>query len=132
MSTRPHIYPASTTTDVPESAANTETTILTLNGVGSEFPNQAIVIVAFAAITLAASTTAMTLRIRQQSLTGTLVGEAVAQTGDVAASKISVLTCFATDTTAEIANMTYVLTMQATAGATAANATASTMVATIS
>lgn len=131
MSTRPHVYPASTTTDVPESAANTETVILTLPGVSSEFPNQAIVLVALAAITLAASTTAMTLRIRQQSLTGTLVGEAVAQTGDVAASKISVLSCFGTDTSVEVAGMTYVLTMQATAGATAANATASNMICTI-
>lgn len=131
MATRPHIYPASTTTDVPESAANTETVILTLGGVSSEFPNQAIILVALAAITLAASTTAMTLRIRQQSLTGTLVGEAVAQTGDIAASKISVLSCFATDTSVEVAGMTYVLTMQATAGGSAANCTASNMVCTI-
>ncbi len=131
MAGRPHIYPNTVTADVPESAANTETVINTLTGVGVEFAGQTVTFIAMAAITLAASTTAMTLRIRQDTLTGTIVGEAVAQTGDIAASKISVLTAFGQDSPGEIAGRTYVLTMQATAGGSAANATASSLVATV-
>lgn len=132
MSARPHVYNISTTTDVPESAANTETVILTLGGIGSEFPNQQIAFIALAMVTLAASTTAMTLRIRQDSLTGTLVGEAEADAGGVAASKAVPIPIFVTDTPTEAGGRSYVLTMQATAGATAATATASQMTAIVS
>ena len=132
MPGRPHVYNNQVTTDVPESAANTETVINTIAGISSEFPGQQVSFVAFATIAMAASTTAMTLRIRQDSLTGTLVGEAPVAAGDVVASKVTCLPMFATDTPGENANRTYVLTMQATAGATAANCTASQVTAIVS
>lgn len=125
MPGRPHIFTHPVTTDVPESAANTETVINTLEGVTAEFPGQTVAFVAFATIALAASTTAMTLRIRADSLTGDLVGEAAVDAGDIAASKVSTLPMFAALTTGEVAGRTFVLTMQATAGGAAANCTAS-------
>ena len=111
---RPHLFVASFTTDVPESAANTETTALTLPNVLTEFAGQTVILVAFLAITCGTTASAMNVRIRQTSLTGTLVGESTPQAGNVVASKLTTLAAFGVDTPGDVAAFSYVVTFQGT------------------
>lgn len=129
MGSRPHIFNVAVTTDVPESAANTETLIATLPNVTSEFPGQSVVLQAWAAITCGTTVTAMTLRIRRDSLTGALVSEANPNAGDVVASKLSTIPITCADPRGGDFGGSYVLTMQGTGEGTAAVAGASSLTA---
>jgi hypothetical protein len=109
---RPHVYSTTTVTNANESAANTETVAGTLTGVTSEFPQQVVQLIGYVVFTCGSGITSMTIRIRQDSLTGALVGTADAHAGDIVASKISGLPIVKSDATRECAAATYVLTIQ--------------------
>lgn len=129
---RPHAYSTNVVTNANESAANTETVVATLSGVSSEFPQQAVQMVGTVAITCGTTPTSMTLRIRQDSLTGPLVGVADVHTGDIVASKLSGLTIAKTDSSRECAGATYVVTIQGAGEGTAAAIAAATLLAIVS
>lgn len=114
MPGRPQTFRATPAAPPNESAANTETVIVTLNGVTAEFPGQQINLTGSVSVTPGAAATAMTLRIRRGGLAGTLVGGAEAESGDIVAAKQSTLTIFANDNGQEPAGGTYVLTIQGT------------------
>ncbi len=57
-------------------ALATETVVATVSGVLGEFPDGHVVLEGNAAVTGAAGTTTVTMRVRRGSLTGALVGEA--------------------------------------------------------
>jgi hypothetical protein len=117
---RPHVYSTNAVTNAAESAANTETVVLTLAGVTAEFPQQLVQFTGEVSITPGTTTTAMTVRVRRDSLTGTLVDTADVHAGDVVASKLSVLSFSKTDSGREPAGATYVVTIQGTGEGTAA------------
>lgn len=130
MPGRPHIYTAATITDVPESGANTETVVLTLAGCTSEFAGQQISFAGVVQYTPGATVTAVTVRIRQDTLTGTIVGEAEVD-ANVVAAKNQNFQVFGIDPASEIAGRSYVLTVQGTGEGGAGTATASQLACTI-
>lgn len=115
---RPHLFNTVTLTNAAESGANTETVIATLAGVSCEFAQQIVQLIGAINITPGASTTAVTIRVRRETLTGALVGIADVHAADIAPSKLGVLTLAKVDTGREIAGATYVVTVQGTASAT--------------
>ena len=115
MGNRPHVFSTMVTADTPESGNNTETVAATLNGVTSEFPNQQVNLSAQATVTVGTTGTGMTIRVRRDSLTGTLVGEANADTGDVAAGKTTTININVDDVRAGEFVGSYVVTFQGTA-----------------
>lgn len=124
MPGRPHSFSNAFTVDVPESAANTETAAMTLPGVTSEFTGQQIAVWAMLAITPGTTATAMTIRIRKETLTGTIVGEATVDAADPVASKLGVFHAWGLDPSADVSGGTYVVTFQGTGEGTAATANA--------
>lgn len=129
---RPHAYSTVAITNAAESAANTETVVATLTGVTSEFPQQAVQLLGLVAVTPGTTATAMTVRIRQDSLTGTLVGTADVHAGDIQPSKLSGLEIAKTDGSRECAGATYVMTVQGTGEGTAAAIAAVSLLAIVS
>lgn len=120
MSTsRPHVFSTNALTNVAESAAVTETVLATLNGVTAEFAQQVVQFIAAVSITTGAGNTAVTLRIRRDSLAGALVDTADVNVGNRVASALSVFPLAKVDTGRECAGATYVLTAQGTGGAVA-------------
>lgn len=103
----------------------TETVIATLNNINSRGAGYTIHFTGQAAFAVSAATTATTLRIRADSLTGTLLGSAVIVSGAVAADLTNDSGVVGADLTPnqEIAGATFVLTIQATAAAAAWNTT---------
>lgn len=112
MPGRPHIYSAAFTTDVPEGGANTETVALTLAGVTSEFTGQQIVAWGILTFTAPAAITSLTIRIRKETITGTVVGEATIDAADPVATKLGVFHAFGIDPSADVSGGNYVLTFQ--------------------
>lgn len=95
-----------------------ETVIATLSGVSSQRPGQRVDLKGQATVTTGAGTTGLTLRVRRDGLTGTLVDEALADTAEAAAASTETHDIAATDAApGEIAGATYVLTV-AQVGAT--------------
>lgn len=92
-----------------------ETVIATLAGVTTKYGSESVRLRGWAQITAGTATTAITLRIRRSSVTGTLVGEANPIQGGVAAASTSGLDIATTDTPGDVAGQTYVLTAQQTA-----------------
>lgn len=95
-----------------------ETVVATLSNVGTTRPGEPIKLKGWAQITTGGSTTAITLRVRRDTLTGTLVGEGnpenvSAAAGSTEAHEISTQDSFA----GEVPSQTYVLTAQQTAAA---------------
>lgn len=131
MPGRPHVYASATTVDVPESAANTETIVATLPGVTTEFSGQQITFVGFLAITPGTTVTGLTIRIRQENITGTIVGEAQVNQADIVASKLGTFHCFGQDPRADASGATYVVTIQGAGEGTAAVCNASTLLCTV-
>lgn len=127
MPGRPHIFNAVSTVDVPESAANTETVVASIANVMCEFPGQQITINALLSVTPGTTATSMTWRIRRGGLTGTLVGEAESEAGDIVASKLTTLSPFAQDSPGEGAGLTYSVTIQGAGEGTAAVCAASSV-----
>lgn len=108
-------YNAAVTTDVPL-VTTAETVVATLSNVGTTRPGEPITLKGWVQVTLGASTTAVTLRVRRDSLTGALVQEGnPAQISSAAGSteehEIEVNDLFSD----ERPNLTYVLTVAQTA-----------------
>lgn len=96
----------------------TETVIATLTGVSTSGPGRKIQLRGEAKITTGASTTALNLRIRRDSLTGTVVDESNPVQVEAAAGSTEDHDIVAEDIpSGEIFNATYVLTAQGTGSA---------------
>lgn len=103
-----------------------ETVIATVSGVNTYRPGETLRIVASATITIGTSGTGLTFRVRRDSITGTVVNQADTVQIETAAGSTEdhAITC-EDNIAGEIANATYVLTVQqvaATANGTALNA----------
>lgn len=95
-----------------------ETVVATLSGITTSQAGQTIALRGQATITTGGSTTAITLRVRRDSVSGTVVGEAIADQIEAAAGSTETHDIYAEDTTrGEGSGFTYVLTAQQTAAA---------------
>jgi hypothetical protein len=93
-----------------------ETVIATLAGVSTNQPGQTVALRGEAQITTGANTTAVTLRVRRDSLTGALVGEANAAQVSAAAGSTEDHSVYVEEVApGEFSGRTYVLTAQQTA-----------------
>lgn len=96
-----------------------ETVIATLTGISLSAAGRTVRFTGEVAITTGTNTTGLTLRIRRDSLTGTVINEANVEQVEAAAGSTESHDVEADDTpTGEIYNATYVLTVEQ-AGATA-------------
>lgn len=94
----------------------TETVVATVTGVTTAFAGETVRIEASASVTTGADTTALTFRVRRDSLTGTIVNNADPVQVEVAAGSTEDHGVQCEDTfTGEVAGQTYVLTVQQTA-----------------
>lgn len=108
-------YSSEVSTDTPL-VTTAETVIATVSGVSTYRPGETLRIVATASITLGTATTALTFRVRRDSLTGTVVNQADPVQIETAAASTEDHTITCEDNlSGEIANATYVLTVQQTA-----------------
>jgi hypothetical protein len=108
-------YSVVATTDVPL-VTTAETVVATLPGVTTDKAGQLIRITADYVITTGTNTTALTHRIRRDSLTGTIVGEVNAEQIEAAAGSTEAHDFYCEDSFAgEVAGQVYVLTVQQTA-----------------
>lgn len=111
--------PTTTVVTNPTMVTTAETVIATLTAISPSTGGEPIALTAWADITLAASTTGLTLRVRRQSLTGTVVATAGPIAATASARVIADMDC--TDFPGDVAGFVYVLTAQAAAAS--ANAT---------
>lgn len=116
---RPHVFSTNALTNGAESAAVTETVIATLTGVTAEFAQQVVQFIGMINVSTGAGNTAVTVRVRRDSLAGALVDTADVHVGDRTASALSVFTLGKVDSGREPAGATYVVTVQGTGGAVA-------------
>jgi len=107
-------YRTTTLTNAAESGNNTETVVATLPGISTEFDGQTVRLRGWLKATTGTGTTAGLMRIRRDSLTGTVVSEATAETGPFVASKTLDASVSADDASRTLAGATYVLTYQGT------------------
>ena len=114
MPNRVLAYRTATLTNAAESANNTETVVCTLAGVTCEYDGSTVRFHGWLKATTGTGTTAGLLRIRRDSLTGTSIGEATAETGPFVASKTLDASIDADDTSRTLAGATYVMTYQGT------------------
>lgn len=96
----------------------TEVVVATLAGVVTPFAGQTIKLRGSAMITSGTTTTALTVRIRRASLTGTLIDDQTAQSIDSAAGGTNIYEVLGTDAPGDVTGFTYVLTAQSTGGGT--------------
>lgn len=109
-----------------------ETVVATLTGVSTYGPNRTVKLTGEAVFTTGTATTALTWRVRRDSLTGTLVHEANAVQVEAVAGSTEDHDIYAEDPrAAEIANATYVLTVQQTAATANGSALRASLVAEI-
>lgn len=95
-----------------------ETVVATLTGVSMNKPGQTIGLRGVFVLTTGGSTTALTIRVREDSLTGTVVGEAPVDSIEAAAGGTESHDIYVEHgPTAEVANKTYVLTVAQTGAA---------------
>jgi len=85
---RLHLTPSYVTTDVPETGANTETVVNTTPVILSELDSPQVILTGSVQYTPPAAITSLTVRVRRDSLTGTLVGEAIIDAADPVATKL--------------------------------------------
>lgn len=109
---------------VASPALAAETVIAQLNGVTLDSPAKKVDLSGYAAFTVGATGTAIRLRIRQNSLTGTVVADTGAITGGVAAANVVTQDVEGQDQPGDVAAFTYVLTLQVTGGSGASAVTA--------
>lgn len=108
--------------------ANTETVIATLTGINSRGPGFPVLLNGWAAFVVQAATTSVTMRIRQDSLTGSVVGAPGILAATAATTSQNTLDVTEVDTPAgEYAGKTYVLTVQAAAAGANWNVNAATL-----
>lgn len=95
-----------------------ETVVATVTGVSTNQPGQTVALKGTLNITTAGSTTALTLRVRRDSLTGTQVGETQTDTLYAAAGSSETHTIYREESNpGEFSGRTYVLTCASTAAA---------------
>lgn len=100
-----------------------ETVVATLTGVSTDRPGRQLRFHGETTVTTGGSTTALVLRVRADSLTGAVVGEAITDQVEAAAGSTETHDIVTADVTgAEVAARTYVLTVSQTGAA--ANGTA--------
>jgi hypothetical protein len=104
------MYRTTTLTNAAESANNTETVVATLAGITCEYDGTTVRLRAWVKVTTGTGTTGGILRIRRDSLTGTVVSEATSETGPFVASKTFDASVSADDGARTLAGGTYVLT----------------------
>lgn len=125
-------FTATTLVDTPI-VTTAETVLATLTGVSTNQPGQTVGLSADYGITLGASTTAVTTRIRRDSLTGTLVGEATPeQISSAAGSTERHRVFFEESNPGEFIGRTYVLTVVQTAASANGNVTDASLVCEVS
>lgn len=108
-------FTAYSETDTPL-VTTAETVIATLAGVSTNQPGQTVALRGSARITTGAATTALTLRVRRDSLTGTLVGEATPEQIEAVAGSTEGHDIYVQESDpGEFSGRTYVLTAQQTA-----------------
>lgn len=108
-------YSSESATDVPL-VTTAETVVATLSGINTSKPGQTVRLRAFAQLTTGTNTTAVTARIRRDSVTGTVVNEANAVTVGAAAGSTEQFDVSCDDSFAgEVAGQVYVFTLQQTA-----------------
>lgn len=108
-------YSSEISIDVPL-VTTAETVVATISGISNGSAGVPIRLRGVAQLTTGTNTTAVTPRIRRDSLTGTVVNEANAITVGAAAGSTEVFDVDADDfVSGEVANATYVLTLQQTA-----------------
>lgn len=108
-------YTTATTTDTTL-VTTAETVVATLAGVSTGQPGQTVGLRGSARITTGTNTTAVTLRVRRDSLTGTLVGEATAEQIEAAAGSTEGHDIYVEESSpGEFIGRTYVLTVEQTA-----------------
>lgn len=92
-----------------------ETVVATLAGVSTGQPGQTVGLTGDISVTLGTNTTAVTLRVRRDSLTGTLVGEATPEQISTAAGSTERHHCYFEESNpGEFMGRTYVLTVAQT------------------
>jgi hypothetical protein len=117
---------------VASPAGAAETIIATLANVSTDGPSQQVNLAGWAAFTVGTSGTAVRFRIRESSLTGTLVADSGAVTGGVAAGNLLTGEVNGIDLPGDVAGLVYELTMQVTAGAAASTVSAVALTAIVS
>lgn len=115
---QPPLYFSSGNAAVQAISGSTEVVIATLNGVVTPLGSQTVRLRGMAFVTSGTTTTAVVLRIRRASLTGTLVGDQTGQTVVTAAGDSNIYEVAGTDNPGEISGGVYVLTVQNTGGGT--------------
>ena len=112
--------PFLTTTIVASPADATEIVVASVKVGSVGDASSRVLLNAWTAFTYGANATGVRLRIRQGSLTGTVVADTGALTAGAAAAALEARTLRGVDAPGEVASQTYVLTMQV-AGATTAS-----------
>ena len=121
---RLHAFPAFQNTGVAESAANTETVVLTVANVTSELDNPQVILTGSLSYTPPAAITSLTVRVRRDSLTGTLVDAAIVDAADPVATKLGAIAFDFVDQPAGQFQRSYVVTVQGTGEGAAGNCNA--------
>lgn len=116
----PRVKRSATVTGSP--AAASETIVATAPGVGDVAVGLGVLIIAYAAVTVGTSGTAVTWRIRQTDASGTVIKSSGPKTA-TAANLIDEL-IVGVDTSPVLPNQVYVLTLTVTAGAGASTVSA--------
>lgn len=88
-----------------------ETVVATLPGISTQSADAIVRLTGQALVTLGTATTALVVRIRQGSLTGTVVGESEQPTAGVSAGNPFNVDINMNDTPGEVASLVYVLTI---------------------
>lgn len=110
----PVLLPPSTTI-VGSPALAAETTVASTVVGGVAGPSSRVLLIGFVALTVGTSGTAVRIRLRNGSITGTVVGDTGAMTA-VAANLVS-FAVLGVDSPGDVSSLAYVMTAQVTAGA---------------
>jgi hypothetical protein len=113
-------------------AAAAETVICTLSGVNTDGPTQHVFLFGWCAFTVGATGTAVRLRLRQTSVTGTTVVDTGALTGGVAAAGLVSYDLNGIDQPGDVNAFVYVMTLQVTGGSGVSTVSAANLLAIIS
>ena len=113
-----------TKTVVASPALAAETTIAQITLPSTADANANVDLSGWAAFTVGTAGTAVRLRIRNGSLTGTVVGDTGALTGGIAAGNLVAQDVEGFDNPGEVAGLLYVLTLQVTAATAASTVSA--------
>lgn len=117
---------------VASPALAAETIVATLGGVSTDGATQSVMLWGWVAFTVGTSGTAVRVRIRESSVTGTLVADSGAVTGGVAAAALLQENVQGDDSPGDVAGLVYELTLQVTAGAAISTVSAVSLIAIVS